>query len=91
MQLLHQYFTLQLVQVSQFALQDVPIYGTGSHVMVRPLFGDVMFFISCPLLFLLPTLFTDVLILGYYFAKFDFKFFHQHPHLILLPRFHHYR
>ena len=73
MQLLHQYFTLQLVQVSQFALQDVPIYGTGSHVMVRPLFGDVMFFISCPHLFLLPTLFTDVV--NYYFAKFDLNSF----------------
>ena len=50
---------------------------------IRPLIGYFMFFISHPFLFLLPTLFTIIVIL----AKLDFKYFHQYPQLTLLTTF----
>ena len=54
---------------------------------ITPLFGNFMFFISCPHLFLLSVLFTIIVMLVIICAKFDFKYFHQQLHLILQSTF----
>ena len=45
------------------------IHSAWFYVIVRPLFGDFMFFISLPRLFLLPAFFT---IINNFLAKFKF-------------------